>query len=249
MKCFIVLPCYNEEDNIQPLIKAIHRVLYDRISYEIIAVDDGSTDNTQKLIQQVSNDYPIRILKHNTNRGLATALQTGLNEAIKLSSAEDLIVTMDADNTHDPKYIVDMMRAAKEADIVIGSRYIANGRQLNVPFHRIILSKTANFLIKKTMKLPVKDATSGYRCFKASTLKKLSIISKHNFIESKGFEVSLEILAKAFYCNPTVKEVPIMLDYSRKESGSKMKMIPTIKRYLTLLLKTKAWVNKSKNES
>jgi len=241
MTCFIVLPCYNEEENIEPLVKTIARVLAPCTTYQIIAVNDGSLDKTLEILQKLSRKYPLRLLEHETNRGLAAALQTGLSEAIKLSSKEDFIVTMDSDNTHNPKYIVDMIKAAKKADIVIGSRYVENGAQLNVPFYRVILSRAANFLVAKVIKLPAKDATSGYRCFRALTLQKLNLISNHNLIESRGFEASLEILAKAFWCNSTIKEVPITLDYGKKRSRSKMRLFQTIKGYLLLLFKSIYW--------
>jgi dolichol-phosphate mannosyltransferase len=245
--CFVVLPCYNEEENIELLVHTIEHALSQEINYQVIAVDDGSNDGTKEILKELSKQYPIKILEHKTNRGLAAALQTGLSEAIRLSSREDFIITMDSDNTHDPGYIIDMIKAAKKADIVIGSRYVKNGRQLNVPFYRVILSKTVNFLIAKMIKLPAKDATSGYRCFKASTLQKLNLISKHNLIESTGFEASLEILAKAFWCNSTIKEVPVTLDYGKKRSRSKMRMFPTIRRYLALLLKSRSWADSFRN--
>jgi dolichol-phosphate mannosyltransferase len=247
MTCFIVLPCYNEEENIEPLVNTIARVLTPCTTYQIIAINDGSRDKTLEILKELCGKYPLRLLEHETNRGLAAALQTGLSEAIKLSSKEDFIITMDSDNTHDPKYIIDMMKAAKKADIIIGSRYVENGRQLNVPFYRVIMSRAVNFLIAKVMKIPAKDATSGYRCFKASTLQKLDLISNHNLIESRGFEASLEILAKAFWCNSTIKEVPITLDYGKKRSRSKMRLFPTIKGYLALLVKSRYWARTFRN--
>jgi len=241
MKCFIVLPCYNEEGNVKPLISIIDSTLRQRLSYEIIAVNDGSNDDTGELLRKLSRKYPIHILEHIRNKGIATALQIGLSQAIKRSSDEDLIFTMDSDNTHDPRYVLDMAKAAKKADIVIGSRYVKNGKQLNVPLHRVILSKAVNFLARRMVKLPVRDATSGYRCFKAAALKKLSMVSKHGFIESKGFEVSLEVLARTFWCNSTIEEVPITLDYSKKKSKSNVRLFPTMKSYFILLGKMKAW--------
>jgi len=195
MKCIIVLPCYNEQVNINSLVSRIRRSL---------------------------------------------ALRLGLGEAIKCSSNEDVIITMDADNTHDPRYIIDMVKDARKADIVVGSRYVRNGRQLNVPFYRLILSKIVNVLIRVTMKLPVMDGTSSYRCYTAVALKRLSKITKGNFIESKGFEVSPEILAKTFWCNSVIKERPIVLDYSKKHGKSKMRLLPTVMGYVKFLMKTKA---------
>jgi len=241
MKCVIVLPCYNEEGNVKTLINTIDRILSPHMPYQIIAVNDGSNDYTGDFLQELSKEYPIRVLEHRTNKGLGVAFRLGLSEAVECSSDGDLIVTMDSDNTHEPRYILDMIRAAKEADIVIGSRYIRGANQLNVPFRRRILSKTVNFLIGGMAKLPVRDATSGFRCFRASALKRLRMFLKHKFIESKGFEVSLEILVKTFWCNSVIKEVPITLDFNKRKGSSKMQLLPTIKRYIQLLGEMKAW--------
>jgi len=243
VKCFIVLPCYNEEQNIDLLIPHIDKTLRDYIPYQIIAINDGSDDDTGQLLKHLSKQHPIEVLEHPKNKGLAATLQTGISAAVQRSSDGDLIVTMDSDNTHDPAYILDMMKVATEADVVVGSRYMRNGRQMNVPPHRMILSRTINFLIRKIANLSVMDATSGYRCFKASALKKLKKNMGQRFMESKGFEASLEILLKMFWCNSTIKEVPIILDYNKKEGWSKMKLLPTMKRYVILLTKIKAWRN------
>lgn len=241
VKCIIVLPCFNEEDSIQPLVQELDKVLGRSIPYKIVAVNDGSNDNTAKLLRNFSKKYPIQLLEHETNRGLAAALNTGLNYAVNVSNDKDLVVTLDADDTHDPRYIVDMIKASAHADIVIGSRYVKNGRQLSVPFHRVVLSKAVNSLIRKATRVPVRDATSGYRCFRASTLKKLSKSSPSSLIESKGFEASLELLVKAFFQHSTISEIPITLDYGKKKSRSKMKLLQTVRRYVFLLLKARMW--------
>lgn len=240
-KCFIVLPCYNEEQNIEPLVLAIHNTLHNCIPYQIIAVNDGSTDNTRKVFKKLVRQYPLLLLDHHKNKGLAKALNTGLTAAIKHSKNNDIIITMDADQTHDPKYIPNMVNATKEADVIIASRYAKNSKQQNIPPHRQILSKIINTLISTITKLPIKDATSGYRCYKAKTLKKLNTITKNKLIESRGFEVAAELLLKTFWKGATIKEIPIILDYSQKRGGSKMRLIPTIKRYIILLHKIRNW--------
>jgi dolichol-phosphate mannosyltransferase len=241
LKCLIVLPCFNEEKNIGPLVSAIGTALSQCIPYEVVAVNDGSYDGTREILKSLSARYPLRLLEHETNKGLAAALETGLEEAVRLSSKRDYIITMDADDTHDPRYILRMLEAARDFDIVVGSRYVGKGTQLNVPYFRVVLSKAANFLIRKIMQIPIMDVTSGYRCYRASTLQKLDFVSNHNLIESKGFEASLEILAKAFWCNSTITEIPITLDYGRKRSKSKMRLFPTVARYLRLLLRGRSW--------
>jgi dolichol-phosphate mannosyltransferase len=239
VKCYVILPCYNEEQNLKTLIPAISATIKPKMPYTIIAINDGSTDHTTQLLNTLSKQYPLQIIQHIKNKGLAETLKDGLNAAAKISKDEDLIITMDADNTHDPRYMLDMTKVAAEADIVIASRYVKGGKQLNVPPHRILLSKAINQSIKLATRIPIKDATSGYRCIKAKTIKNLHKKLGKKFIESKGFEITLEILLKLSWLNPKMLETPITLDYSKKGGHSKMKLLPTIKRYLALLLNIK----------
>jgi len=242
MKILVILPCYNEEENLKSLIHKIDGTLRYFTPYEIIAVNDGSQDGTGEILKELSNSYPIIITEHSTNKGLSEALSTGIKTALQHSSDEDFIITMDADNTHDPKYILNMFKLAKNGtDIVIGSRYVYCGKQTNVSPYRALMSKMINFLTRKIAKLPVKDATSGYRCYKSSVLKKTVENLGPSFLESKGFEASFELLLKIFWCCSNVKEIPIMLDYSKKKGKSKMRILPTIKRYFIALTKIKGW--------
>lgn len=240
MKCIIVLPCYNEAENIEPLVKQIHEHLADR-SYLIIAIDDGSFDATSVVLEKLLNTYPIISVTHKSNEGLAAALRTGLIKAIRYSSDDDFIVTMDADQTHDPVYVKQMVDNAMAANIVVASRYVGKGRQLNVPLKRVVLSRIVNMIIRVIGGLPVEDATSGYRCYKASALKRTISLFGDKFIESKGFESSVEILAKIFWTNSLVREIPVTIDYAKKHGKSKMKLLPTIKSYLQLFYKLRHW--------
>lgn len=249
MKCFVILPCYNEERNLNSIIYKINETLQNFMTYKIIAVNDGSLDSTGNLLRELSFKYPIITTEHKVNKGLSEALLTGLSIALEHSSDEDFIITMDSDNTHHPKYILKMLSEAMNgAKIVVGSRYIPNGRQINVPPHRVLLSKTINLLLRKMAKIPVKDVTSGYRCFKASAIRKLKE-RRQKFLESKGFEVSFELLAKTFWCSSSIKEVPIMLDYSKKKGKSKMKILPTIVGYCTVLTKIRSWRKQMEEDS
>lgn len=241
LKCTVVLPCYNEEKNLKPLIAAIGETVGRHMSYRIVAVDDGSIDNTGHLLRALSKEYPITVLEHEKNEGLASTLSDGLATAIGLSSRDDFIVTMDSDNTHDPRYIMDMVKFTNEADVVIGSRYAEGGGQMNVPVHRVLLSKVVNLLIQGLTGVPARDATSGYRCFRVSVLRRAKKVFDDELVASKGFEVSLEILLKAFWCNASIKEVPILLDYGRKSGRSKMKLLPTIRRYLSIFGRISKW--------
>ena len=241
MKCFVMLPCHNEEQNLERLILSLHEALHTRGPYQVIAVNDGSTDNTGGVLYKLSEKYPIMVAEHERNGGLASAFRTGLGLAVEHASAEDLIVTMDADNTHDPKYIARLTEEAERSEVVISSRYAKGGRQLNVPSYRVALSRILNLLIKALTRIPVNDATSGYRCYKASVLMEAMRIFGKKFIESKGFEVSCEILLKTYLCSGSVKEVPNTLDYSKKLGKSKIRIMPTIFRYVLLLGRAVLW--------
>ena len=237
MRCFIVLPCFNEEKNIKQLVHSIDHVLKPLLPYKIIVVNDGSYDRTGEILKDLSSEYPIEILEHPFNLGLGTALKTGLTAAAEETFDDDFVVTMDSDNTHNPKHVLDMLTVAEKADVVVGSRYVKGGTQLNVSFHRVFLSKTVNFLVRIVFRLPLKDATSGFRCFRAGLLKRLYREFGDKFIEAKGFESSLELLLKAVNSGGVVVEVPIVLDYGRKGGASKMRLFSTVVRYLVLLFK------------
>lgn len=239
MTCFIVLPCFNEENNVKPLIHSIDQVLKPRIPYKVIAVNDGSHDRTGEALKDLSSDYPVRVLEHQINMGLGAALGSGLNAAAEESLSGDFIVVMDSDNTHNPQHILGMLVAARKADVVVGSRYVTGGIQLNVPPHRVVLSKIINFSVRRLFGLPVRDATSGFRCFRAMLLKHLRSASKDRIVDSKGFESSLELLFKAVRLGGFVTEVPIFLDYGKKNGKSKMHLLNTIVRYLFLLFRFK----------
>ena len=239
-----MLPCYNEAKNLESLVKAINESLGKQIPYKIVAVNDGSTDNTKEVLMRLSSKYPIKIVEHPQNMGLAEALKTGFKKVMENIEDGDYVVFMDSDNTHDPKYIPLMIDAARKFDLVIGSRYIKNGMQINVPYIRIFMSKAVNYLIKLLLKVEIKDFTSGYRCFRASAVKRLYDAFGDDIIESQGFESSFEILLKALTCNLKVGEVPIVLDYSLKNGESKMRLVPTLLNYVQFLLDLK---NKLKN--
>ena len=237
MKCFIVLPCFNEERNLKPLIHSINEALSPNLPYQIIAVNDGSHDRTGEILKDLSTEFPLKVLEHPKNCGLAAALKTGLIAAVDEAFDDDFVVTMDSDNTHDPKHVLDMLIAAEHADVVVGSRYVDGGAQLNVPLHRVILSRTVNLLIEKLFRLRLKDATSGFRCFRASFLKRLRNVFRDAIIESSGFTASLELLLKAVASGGVVDEVPIFLDYGKKGGVSKMRLFSTVVGYLSLVFR------------
>jgi len=245
MKCFVLLLCYNEAENISDLIKRIHQVLqplatystlkkqiYGIDSYRIIAVNDGSTDETMGRLLYLAKDYPLTVLRHQNNRGLAEAYRTLLKACILQAEPDDAVVLMDADGTQDPFYIVGMLSLLHDGcDVVVASRY--KGAEKGVPWYRRILSKGINLLLSRLCNVPVKDCTCGFRCYRASVLQKALPL------ESEGFEVSAEVLVQLSQHNPPYKIValPFTLDYGAKKGASKLRLGKTVLAYLKFLWK------------
>jgi len=239
MTLYVLLPCYNEERNIEELISKISNVCRD-FNYKIIAVDDGSKDATYPYLYAMSKNYPIILLRHKENKGLHEALRTLLLFVCDTAGNSDYIIIMDSDLTHDPKYIPQLISACKkeEADVAIASRFVEGGKQIGVPLHRAFLSKGLHLFVKFTLGIPVRDVSSGYRCIRVSKIKE--IIDKYGFqkfIEAKGFEVQLELLYKLFSNGAKIVEVPFILDYSMKKGKSKIKILRTIRGYLQIVSK------------
>ena len=239
MTVYILLPCYNEERNLKELIYEISEACRN-LDYKIIAVDDGSEDETYRYLRALSKDYPVVVLRHEENKGLHEALRTLLIYVYNTAGNSDYLITMDSDLTHDPKYIPQLISACieEEADVAIASRFVDGGKQIGVPLHRAFLSMGLRFFVKFMLGIPVGDVSSGYRCIRVSSIK--GIIEKYGFekfIEAKGFEVQLELLYKLFLNGAKIIEVPFTLDYSLKKGESKLKIRRTILGYLRTVSK------------
>jgi len=239
MTVYVLLPCYNEERNVEELIDKISKACWN-LDYKIVAVDDGSKDETYPYLCALSKTHPVVVLKHEVNKGLHEALRTLLIHIYNTAENSDYVITMDSDLTHDPKYIPQLISACieEEADVAIASRFVEGGRQIGVPFHRAFLSRGLRFFVKIMLGIPVRDVSSGYRCIRSSRIKE--IIEKYGserFIEAKGFEVQLELLYKLFLNGAKIVEVPFILDYSMKKGESKLKVRRTILGYLQTVSK------------
>lgn len=233
---FIVLPCYNEVANIGNLVRSIGEHC-SSLNYRIIAVNDGSNDETESILLDLEGNFPLVLLRHRVNLGLSAALRTGVKWVLETARNDDVMIVMDADMTHSPSYVPVMVRKIFEGnDVIVASRYVKGGKQTGVSLLRRILSRGATFLADFVFRLPVKDATSGYRCYKVSVLRNMTERYGQGLVDSKGFEVSLELLVKAFNVGARIAEIPITLDYSLKRGKSKLKIWRTIGAYLRLII-------------
>jgi dolichol-phosphate mannosyltransferase len=237
----VLLPCYNEELNLEELVAEISEACKD-LDYRIVAVDDGSTDGTYDLLRKLSEAYPLVILKHEKNKGLHEALKTLLLWVNDNAKESDYAITMDSDLTHNPKYIPSLVSSCEknDAQVAVASRYAEGGVQLGVPAYRALLSKGLRIFAKIELMLPIKDVSSGYRCIQASSIKKLvRVYGDENLIKARGFDVQLELLYKLYLSGAKITEIPFTLDYSLKRGKSKLKVRRTIISYVNTVSKLK----------
>ncbi len=237
---YLVLPAYNEERDIKALLQRVQVAMEDQnIAYRVLVVNDGSKDNTVAVVNNCAQTMPVELLDHVVNKGLGQAILTGLTRGNELAGADDVVVTMDADNTHDPALIGMMLKKIDSGkDVVIASRYEEGGREVGLSWIRHIFSGAASFLLRLFFPISgAKDYTCGYRAYRGAMLHRAFSIYGSNLVEERGFTCMAEILIKMKKLNARVGEVPLVLRYDLKSGKSKMKVMRTIWRYWILIVK------------
>jgi dolichol-phosphate mannosyltransferase len=226
MKTLIIIPTYNERENIEDLARQITIV---NPEFHVLAVDDNSPDGTGSIVRSLAEqNCRIHLLSRPSKQGLGGAYLAGFAYAIRHDFEN--IVTMDADFSHDPLQLESMVKRALQSDVVIGSRYTAGGRIENWPWHRRQLSLTANRLARCAVGYEIGDWTSGYRCYRRHAIEKLPIGS----LRSNGYSFLVEMLAACLQLGCQVTEVPITF-CDRRSGRSKLSRVEIFKGMLTLL--------------
>lgn len=236
---YILLPAYNEERDIRQLLQRIQDAMrsFNYPNYTVFVVNDGSTDDTLRAVLECQQCMPIELLDHGVNKGLGQAMLTGLVRAREAMADDDILITMDADNTHDPCLIHQMVtRISAGADLVIASRYEQGGEEVGLSKARSLLSRGASHLLKIFFPIPgAKDFTCGYRAYRGSLVKRAFQVYGGHLVEERGFTCMAEILIKMGALRARVAEVPLVLRYDLKSGQSKMKVVRTILRYFVLI--------------
>ena len=213
-KSLIIIPTYNELENIQKMIPEIFG-LYEN-NLDILVIDDNSPDGTGRFVEELSkNNNRVKIIRREKKSGLGTAYVEGFKFALK--NNYDFIFEMDADFSHDPKEIRNFLKAIKDYDLVLGSRYASGISVVNWPMRRLILSYLANLYTRIITGLPVKDATGGFKCFRRQVLESINF----DKVKSNGYAFQIEITFKAWKNGFTVVEIPIIF-IDRTAGTSKM---------------------------
>ena len=214
MDVLIVTPTYNERDNLPVLAEGILK----HDGARMLVVDDGSPDGTGAIADALAAQHPGRVeVMHRTGpRGLGRSYVDGLLHAIREGRAE-FICQMDADLSHNPDYLPELVRAAATHDLVIGSRYLRGVSVVNWPLHRIFLSAFGNRYIRLITSLSTTDCTSGYRCWRRESLARMPIAD----MVSDGYSFLVEMLYEAQRRGLRIAEVPIIF-IERRVGQSKL---------------------------
>ena len=228
MKIASLVAAYDERENIEALARRLAGTLgsLPGFEHELLFVVEG-TDGTREILEGLRSEVPgIRILHGDTPRGLGNALRRGL---AAIGRETDFIVTMDADLNHQPEEIPRLLQVlqARQADILVGSRFIPGARVEGTPLWKLFLSGTLNVIMRIAFGLRVKDKTSGFRIYRASALREIDWVNEN-------FAALPEILIRARRAGLRVEEAPIHFIY-RREGTSKMHFWTTVLSYLSLL--------------
>lgn len=235
---YFVIPAFNEEQNLPRLFDSIHDWRLDRgVPVRLVVVDDGSTDSTAEIASRYSK-LPVTLVQHPINLGVHQVFRTAFRTVHNLAPAgEDLIVTLEADNTSSLDILDKMLARAREGnDLVLASCYAPGGGVVGTTPYRKFLSWCANLILRCVPGMPrVYTFSSFYRVYRVLFFNRLMAAYGERLIEMEGFVCVVEMLLKGARLGPRLCEVPMRLDGTRRNGASKMKTLHTIRGYLRLL--------------
>lgn len=242
MRVWIVLPAYNEAENLQPMFEGFRKLVKNtyNLDLRVMIIDDGSTDNTGAVAGKIAGDLTVQVLVNERNMGLAATLMRGLVEAARVAHADDVIVCMDADNSHLPGQTLRLVREIEEGrDVVVVSRYQAGAVVRGVSLYRRLLSRGMSTLFRIVYPIKgVKDYSCGYRAYRAGFLQEaIATQGDSLFALDDGFACMVALLLRLHKQDGVFGEIPIVLRYDRKAGASKMKVGRTVMRTLRVLLR------------
>ena len=213
MDKLVIIPTYNERENIEPMLEKLLALPY---GLDVLIVDDNSPDGTAALVEEwQKKSERVHLIRRPGKMGLGSAYRDGFRYA--LQHGAEYIFEMDADFSHDPEAIGEFLRAAQDADIVLGSRYLHGVTVVNWPLSRLILSYSANVYTRIITGLPLADATGGYKCFRRRALEGIRL----DRVKSEGYSFQIEMSFRCWKRGFRIKEIPILF-VDRRAGVSKM---------------------------
>jgi dolichol-phosphate mannosyltransferase len=213
VKALVVIPTYNERENLVPLLE---QIFAQKLPLEVLIIDDSSPDGTGALADELSAEDPrVHVMHRAGKMGLGSAYVAGFRYALERDY--DAVFEMDADFSHSPESLGEFLRELENADLVLGSRYLHGVTVVNWPISRLILSYGANVYSRVITGVPVKDLTGGFKCFRRRVLESLDL----SRVRSDGYGFQIEINYKAWRKGFRIKEIPILF-VDRRVGESKM---------------------------
>ena len=215
---WVVIPTYNEAPNVERVVRKADAEL-SRIApgeYRILIVDDNSPDGTGAIAEALTSEIDgLEVLHRDAKNGLGKAYLTGFARA--LAGGASLVLEMDADLSHNPAYLPDLLAAAEDADLVLGSRYVAGGGVRDWGLTRRLLSRGGGIYARTILRVPVHDLTGGYKCIRREVLEAIDLES----VRAEGYVFQIEVTYRALLAGFRVREIPIVF-WDRTEGSSKM---------------------------
>jgi dolichol-phosphate mannosyltransferase len=203
---WVVIPTFNEAENLEPIVRAVVAEM-DREAaddYRVLIVDDSSPDGTGRMADELAQELPQLEVLHRTDKaGLGQAYIAGFNHA--LEAGAELVIEMDADFSHNPRYLGSLLREAEDADVVLGSRYVPGGGVVNWSRMRQFISRGGGIYARRILGIDVQDVTGGFKCIRRSVLEGIDLPS----LRADGYVFQIEVTYRALLAGFTVKEVPI----------------------------------------
>ena len=234
---WILLPAYNEQRDLPKLIEKLQGSLKGA-DYRLVVVNDGSTDQTGDILAKSKEKLNLDIVEHPINRGLGETERDGFEYIAWKAKAGDFIVRIEGDDTHEPRYLFDLIDKLKEGyDVVNTSRFQPGGGQMGVNAYRAFISRSANLFMRFVFGIRgVSDYSCGYRAYRAEVIRDALAIYGNNLVQLRGlgFTSTLEIIVKLNMLGCRFAEVPFVLRYDQKKGGSKMVGSITMLGYLIM---------------
>jgi dolichol-phosphate mannosyltransferase len=237
-RIWLIIPTYNEAENVSPIVRAATDEMSKLVpgEYRLLIVDDNSPDGTGRLADQLAEELDVVEVLHRTEKdGLGRAYIAGFEHA--LAGGAELVIEMDADFSHDPKYLGALLTAAEDCDLVLGSRYVAGGAVRNWGLMRKLISRGGSMYARAVLGVRVRDLTGGFKCIHRSVLETIDLGS----LRADGYVFQIEVTYRAIGAGFSVREVPILF-VDRAVGASKMSwkialeamlLVPSLRRRKT----------------
>jgi len=235
----VLLPTYNEVDNLEPLVRSVKE---HAPALHLLIIDDASPDGTGEVAERLRAERPeeISVVHRPSKLGIGTAYVLGFRHALGRDYSR--VMTMDADLSHAPEHLVTILRACRGRGLALGSRYVRGGRTVNWGLHRRILSASANLFVRKALRIPVRDATSGYRCYTRFLLEAIDFDEIH----SEGYSFQIEMVWRCLRAGFEVEEVPIC--FADRVRGSSKISRDEVRKALVSVFRMRRAMNEERRE-